>query len=82
MAALDFSPENLRKRWAELTAEYEKKAAPRDKLMAERDAKIAKLTDAEQRAYAAKIKKANEGLYEIEMERAAIARALGGKTGG
>jgi hypothetical protein len=76
---MDLSPDKLRKRFAELTKKYE--ASPRHKLMAERDSKADKLTRAEFVKYDDKIKAANKGLYEIEMERAMIARALGGKTG-
>ena len=78
---MDFSPAKLRARFAELAKQYEAKAAPRDKLRAERDARHAKLTQAELAKYDDKIRKANEGLFDIEMERAAVARALGGKTG-
>lgn len=78
---MDFSPDKLRARFAELTKKYETRAGPRDKLMAERDAKAAKLTRAQFVEYDKKITAANKGIYEIEMERAAVARALGGKTG-
>jgi hypothetical protein len=77
---MDFSPDKLRKRFAELTKRYEAKAGPRDKIMAERDGKADKLTRAQFVTYDKKITAANKGIYEIEMERAAIARALGGKT--
>lgn len=76
---MDFSPEKLRARFAELTKQYD--ASPIHKLKAERDAKADKLTRAQLVKYDEKIRAANKGLYEIEMERAAIARALGGKTG-
>lgn len=76
---MDFSPDKLRARFAELTRKYEAqdaKRAPiqqaRDKYMETHGRKLADFDD--------RIRKANAGLYEIEMERAAIARALGGKT--
>lgn len=75
---MDFSPEKLRARFAELTAKYE--ANPVHKLKSERDAKAEKLTRTEFVKYDERIRAANKGLYEIEMERAAIARALGGRT--
>jgi hypothetical protein len=72
--------DEARARFAHLTAIYEKGAGKRDKLMHERDRKIDTLGHKAERAFAERIKKANEGLYEVEMERAALVRALGGKT--
>jgi hypothetical protein len=77
---MDFSPEKLRKRFKELTDKFEPKAEARDAIKRERDAKGDGLTAKQAAAYDAKIRKANEGLYELEMERAAISRALGGRT--
>jgi len=77
LAKADFSPAALRKRYAEVTAEFDKKNEPLLKLKAERDGKKGTLTAGEAADYDKKIRKANEGLYEIEMERAALARALG-----
>lgn len=76
---MDFSPDKLRARFAELTKQYE--ASPIHKLKAERDKSFAKLNQAQRDDFDKRIRKANEGLYEIEQERAVIARALGGKTG-
>jgi hypothetical protein len=77
---MDFSPDKLRARFAELTKQYNQmdaKRAPiqqaRDKYMEKHGAKLAEFDD--------RIRKANKGMYEVEMERAAISRALGGKTG-
>lgn len=76
---MDFSPEKLRARFAALTKQYEAKDAKRAPLQAKRDKYMethgAKLADFDKQIIAA-----NKGMYEIEMERAAIARALGGKT--
>lgn len=77
---MDFSPDKLRARFAELTKQYEAKDAKRAPLQAERDKKFDSLTPAKLRDFDKRIKAANKGMYEIEMERAAIARALGGKT--
>lgn len=79
---MDFSPEKLRKRFKELTDKFEPRAEARDAIKRERDEKAEKgtLTIKQSLDYDAKIKKANEGLYDLEMERAAVARALGGKT--
>lgn len=78
---MDFSPDKLRARFAELTKKYDAGDAKRTALQHERDGKIAKgLPPAEERAYAVKIKKLHAELAPIEEERAAISRALGGKT--
>ena len=50
--------------------------AERDKVLIERDAAQAKLRDVNGR-----IKEAETGLFDIDMERGAMARALNGKTG-
>lgn len=77
-----FSPENMRKRFHELGRKREAilaKTGPlraeRDRIIAEADAKAKGLADAFK-----KIEK-DEGLFEIDMERGMIAKALGGKTG-
>lgn len=84
----DFSPEALRARWAELTAERAALDAGLDPLRAELDALAggtAPLTLAEawarEPALRGEIEALQDRLYPIEQERAAIARALGGKTG-
>lgn len=85
---MDFRPETLRKRFKELTGErakIDKKLVP---LRAELDALVAgdtKLTVKQANAREAEIRpqivKLQTTLSPIEMERAAVARALGGKTG-
>jgi len=77
---MDFSPDKLRARFAELTKKYEAVDAKRTKLQQERDGKVDKLSMAELRSYADKIKKLHAEAAPIEEERAAIARALGGRT--
>jgi hypothetical protein len=77
---MDFSPDKLRKRFAELTKQYEVIDAKRTALQLERDGKDGKLTDTSRRAYADKIKKLHGQAAPVETERAMIARALGGKT--
>lgn len=77
---MDFSPDKLRARFAELTKQYNAMDAKRAPLQQERDKKHASLTTKQLQVYDDKIRKANKGMYEVEMERAMIARALGGKT--
>lgn len=79
---MDFSPKALRKRFAELTDEFEPKAEKRDAIKRERDEYVEKGTVSLKKLaeYDKKIIAANKGLYDLEMERAAVARALGGKT--
>ena len=77
---MDFSPKALRARFRELTAEYDKREAKLAPLRKKLDDHVATAAKAEQ-AIREKIKAASVGLYDLEMERAAVARALGGKTG-
>lgn len=75
-----FSPEAMRNRFSELgeqKAKIETKAAP---LIAARDEMAAKY-QADLDLANAKIKKAQDGLFEIDQERALIVRALAGSTG-
>lgn len=83
MPTPDLSPEALRKAFKELSDKFEPRAEKRDALKRERDAKAeaGTLTVKQSQDYDAKIRKANEGLYDLEMQRAVVARALGGKTG-
>ena len=77
---MDFDPKKLRARFAKLTKDHdaiEKRAAPLRKAY---DVLCQENRKAEDAA-ADKIKRTTEGLFDIEQERAAIARALGGKTG-
>ena len=77
---MNLSPETLRKRFHELTARAEKIRAKADPLRGKRDALLGK-HGAEIDPLNAKIRKAEDGLFEIEQERAMIARALAGKVG-
>lgn len=85
---MDFSPDKIRKRFHDLTAEREKIDAKLEPLRKERDAILAGDTDlsvkkahARQNVLAEKIEALQKELAPIENERAACARALGGKTG-
>jgi predicted nucleic acid-binding Zn-ribbon protein len=86
---MDFSPDTLRKRFAKLTKEsdaLEAKLAPlRSELndVVAGKGNITVLQASKREAdLRPKIRKLQEELAPIEMERAAIARALGGKTAG
>jgi hypothetical protein len=71
----DLTPEKLRKRFHELTARMEKARSISGPIRTRRDALAAKHA-AEVGKLNAKIREAEDGLYELEMERAMIARAL------
>lgn len=85
---MDFSPKALRSRWKELTKKAEaldKKLQPlREELDGLVSGKggvtVAKAREREP-AVRTKIKELQEQMYPVEMERAAVARALNGKTG-
>lgn len=81
---MDFSKENLRKRWAELQTAHDKIDAKLSPLREELNAIVAgdnDVTVKQARKWEAqirpKIRELQEQLYPIEMERAAVARALG-----
>ena len=74
-----FSPENLRKRFAELTDKAAGIRKVSDPLRAKRDAHVQKAREGEDKMNA-DIKAAEKGLFEIEQERGMIVRALDGKT--
>jgi vacuolar-type H+-ATPase subunit D/Vma8 len=76
---MDFDPKKLRKRFAELTEKHDAIRAKSDPLRAKYDTLVQDNRKAEDEA-AKRVSNAERGLYEIEMERATIARALGGKT--
>ena len=76
----DFTPTNLRSRFAELTQQREDIIAASGPLREQRDALVQQASQQIQ-ALDADIKTAEAGLAEIDQERAMIARALGGKTG-
>lgn len=78
---MDFSPDKLRKRFAELTKQYDKLDARRTALQRERDGKVDSAPEKVIRGYRDKIIKLHNEIAPIEAERAVIARALGGKTG-
>lgn len=75
-----FSPESMRKRFHELSkiikdthARSDPVRAKRDKMEADHHAQISALNK--------QIKEIEASLFELKNEQAAIARALGGKTG-
>lgn len=78
----NFSPENMRKRFHELGKKRAAILAKTMPLREKRD-KIVQKAEAEAKALADQFKKieADEGLFDLDQERAVIARALGGKTG-
>lgn len=77
---MDFAPEKLRARFAELTEQHDKLDAKRTALQSERDSKVDKAPEKDIRSYRDRIIKLHNEIAPIEMERAAISRALGGKT--
>lgn len=76
----DFAPEALRARFAALTAQRATVAAVSEPLRTRRDAIAARAT-ADLAAIDVEIRAAEAGLFELDQERAMIARALGGRTG-
>jgi chromosome segregation ATPase len=85
---MDFSPDKIRARFHELTAERAKIDAKLEPLREERDGILqgesdltVKKANARRHALDEKIEKLQQELAPIENERAACARALGGKTG-
>lgn len=77
-----FSPDNMRKRFHELGAKRESILARTMPLRAQRDA-IVQAAESKAKALADQFKQIekDEGLYDLDMERGMLARALGGKTG-
>lgn len=77
---MNFSPANLRARFAELQGLIDAKHAISDPLRAERDAFV---NDARAREAAmnANIAAAEEGLFDLKQELALICNALDGQTG-
>lgn len=77
---MDFDPDQMRARFHQLTA---KGQAIRDKagpIRAARD-KAVQRHAAEIDKHNKKVRAAEKGLYEIDQERAMLARALGGRVG-
>lgn len=79
MSKSPYHPETMRARFHELGQKREQiiTTSPR----VERDKRDAELTEAQRRDFAKRIKEHEKELYDIDVERAALARALGGKTG-
>lgn len=75
-----FTEDAMRARFAELTQAREAILAISTPLRQSRDAAVNAARDAET-AMNAEIKAAEAGLFEIDMERGALARALKGQTG-
>lgn len=84
---MDFEPKALRKQFHSLTAKHDaiqKKLQPlRDELdgLFSDDSNTLKKVREREAVIRPKIVELQNELYPIEMERAAVARALGGKTG-
>lgn len=74
------SPDTMRKRFHELCEQRDAQRAKADPIRTERD-KLAVAQAAEMAKANAKVAKAEEGLYDIEQEMAALVRAVGGKMG-
>lgn len=86
---MDFSPDKLRAHFADLTAKREKIDVKLNPLRAELDELVkgetklsVKATRSREDKVRDQIKALQNELYPVEMERATVARALGGKTGG
>lgn len=77
---MDFDPDKMRKRFRELTEKSERIRAKVDPLRSARD-KAAQRHSREIEKHNAKVRTAEKGLFDIEQERAMLARALGGRTG-
>lgn len=75
-----FHPSNMRKRFHELTAQAAAIEAGSAPLRAQRDALVAS-HEAARKELDARLKKAEEGLFDIQIERGVLVRALNGKTG-
>lgn len=75
-----FSEDAMRARFHDLTARAEAIRAVSTPLREARDTKVNAAREAEN-AMNAEIKAAEAGLFEIDNERAALARALKGQTG-
>lgn len=77
---MEFTPEKMRKRFHELTAKSAAIRAKADPLREARD-KVAARHAREIAGHNAKVQAAEKGLFEIEQERAMLAKALGGRMG-
>jgi uncharacterized coiled-coil DUF342 family protein len=74
------NPDEMRARFHELGAQRDKIKAKADPMRAKRD-KVVNEAATQERQMNAAIREAEAGLYEIDCERGALARALSGKTG-
>ena len=74
---MDFHPDKIRARFHELKAQRDKIRAKADPIREERDKLVAKQLK-ELAVHDAKVKKAEEGLYDIEMEMGMLVRAIPG----
>lgn len=72
--------ETMKKRFWELKAQQEKRRAKADPVRDERDKLVAKQLK-ELEAADKKVAAAEDGLFEIEQEMAALVRAVGGRMG-
>lgn len=77
---MDLKPENLRARFVELGDQRDAMLIASGPLREQRDA-IAQTAQAQIVDLDRQIRAAEDGLFDIDQERALIARALGGKTG-
>lgn len=75
-----FDPDSMRKRFHDLGAKRDEILVKSAGARAKRDEFVAS-TQAEAQRMSDDVKAAEAGLFEIEQERAFIARALGGKVG-
>lgn len=75
-----FHPNNMRKRFHELTAQAAAIEAASAPIRAERDA-LVQAHEATRAALDKRLKDAESGLFDIHTERAVLVRALNGKTG-
>lgn len=75
-----FDPDSMRKRFHDLGTKRDEILAKSAGARAKRDEFVAS-TQAEAQRMSDDVKAAEAGLFEIEQERAFIARALGGKVG-
>lgn len=77
---MQFDPDKMRARFHELKAQRDEQRARVDPIRAERDKLVAKQLK-ELAVHDAKVRKAEEGLFDIEMEMGMLVRAVGGAMG-
>lgn len=77
---MDLTPENLRARFAELGEQRDAMLVASGPLREQRD-EIAREAQAQIADLDTEIRAAELGMFDLDQERALIARALGGKTG-